>query len=103
VIKINQNDYGPSATLSFRVTDRIITSLAGYNIWLLVWGSDVLQPIVNGACVFDSGMTCHYVPAKTDFTTSGNYLCELEFDGVGDRLSTIPMPLQVSPSPTHSP
>ena len=101
-IEVKQNDYGTGAIISFTVVDpnTNINSLAGYTIRFLVWkGNDTTNKIVNGTCVFDSGMLCHYVPQLADFVTPGNYSWELELDGINTRVSTLTGNLFVSPSP----
>ena len=106
IIIVKQGDYGPDATLAFTLTDpdNTITSLTGYTITLLVW-QDVTAPIINSVCVFDSGMTFHYVPTVNDFPAPGaaaqTYQYEIEFGKVGGRLSTVTGTLIIKPSPTH--
>ena len=103
-ITVKQGDYGVSATLAFVVTDPdlTITTLAGYTVYLLVWGTDKANPIINGLCTFDSLLTCHYVPVAADFATSGNYSWELECNAASDRLSTETGIFIITPSATHS-
>jgi hypothetical protein len=89
-ITVNQGDYGPMDTLALTVTDpdEIITSLAGLTIRLIVWDYPAVK-VFDGLCVFDTDMTCHYIPIAADFAVPGIYKWKLELtDGTG-RLSTI--------------
>ena len=102
-ITVNQGDCGTLSTLAFTLTDpdNVITTLAGYNIYLLVY-TDPVNPIINGACVFDQNMQFHYIPTVTDFQTPGSYYWEIEIDGMApNRLSGTSGQFIIRPSPTH--
>ena len=101
-ITVNQGDYGSDATLAFTLTDpdATIMTLSGYSIYLLVY-SDPANPIINGTCVFDSGLTFHYVPVLADFAKDGNYKYEIEIDKLAGRLSGTSGNFVIQASPTH--
>ena len=103
MITVKQGDYGPDATLAFTLTDpnSVITSLSGKTISLLVF-NDPANPIINAACVFDSGMNFHYVPLVTDYISPGIYTYEIEIDGIASgRLSGVSGTFIIQSSPTH--
>jgi len=104
-ITVKQGDYGVDAIISITVTDPdgIITTLSGKTLRLLVWeDGKQSNPVLDVACVFDSLMTCHYVPAIGDLLLPPglSYRWELELDGTS-RLSSVDAAFIVKPSPIH--
>ncbi len=105
IIKVKQGDNGTDAALAFTLTDPdgTITSLAGRSIYLLVFTVPD-SPVLNKACVFDTGMTFHYVPGTTDFSFApGLYSYEIEINGIATgKLSGSTGTFIMQPSPVHT-
>jgi hypothetical protein len=83
-VYIKQGSYGTDSTLACTLIDPDgdITSLAGRTILFQIW-QDPANPAASFTCIFDSGMTFHYVPASIDFLMqAGNYFYQIVIEGI---------------------